>query len=315
MKKVLVMGGSYFIGKHIVNSLKKDYEVTVLNRGNKPFNDSLVHELVCDRNDEGLLKEVLSPYMFNYVIDISGFTKHQSALLLNALDLCQLEKFIYISTSAAYNIQVLTPPFKEGDLTGGDSPFKDYAKNKLEAEAYLLNTIDNDKLIILRPPLVYGEDNYILRERLIFYLLDNDLPIYIPSSNNLVSFVYVKDLAQDIKRLIENIIPVGLYNVGNKHPHSFKHWVELCAKVMDKSPNIVFVDPKDTRFELRYYFPFFDYDNVLSVEKIKQFSPNETPMEDGLKKAFLDYLTVKDTIKLPEKMRLMREKINELNNQ
>ena len=36
-EKVLVLGGSYFVGKKIVEYLaEKEYEVTVLNRGTKP---------------------------------------------------------------------------------------------------------------------------------------------------------------------------------------------------------------------------------------------------------------------------------------
>ena len=309
MKKVLVMGGSYFIGKHVVNTLKETYDVTILNRGSKPFNDALVKEIVCDRNDEALLKKSLSPYAFNYIIDISGFTKTQSKTFVESLNLINLEKFIYISTSAAYNIQTLTPPFKETDTLGGDSPFKDYAKNKIEAEDYLIETIPNDKLVILRPPIVYGEDNYILRERLIFHLIEQDLPIYIPVSNNKISFVYVKDLARDIKRFIENEISPGIYNVGNREPLSFLDWVNLCASVMNKAPNIRFIDNNHPNYDVRYYFPFFDYDNILSVNKIKEQAPFETPIIEGLQAAYKDYQTIKHTIKMSNKMLNMRELI------
>lgn len=51
MKKVLVMGGSYFIGKKIVEVLKNNYEVTVLNRGTKEEISGINH-IKCDRNDK-----------------------------------------------------------------------------------------------------------------------------------------------------------------------------------------------------------------------------------------------------------------------
>jgi nucleoside-diphosphate-sugar epimerase len=312
MKKVLVMGGSYFIGKHVVNVLKNDYSVYVLNRGNKPFNDPLVNELICDRNDEEELKKVLSPHAFHYVIDISGYNKSQVTFFLRAFDLSALTKFVFISTSAVYNIDVLTPPLKETDEIGGDTIFSDYAKNKIEAENYLLNTIENDKLVIFRPPYVYGEDNYLLRERLAFYLIEQGLPVYVPKSDNRLSFVYAKDLAQEVKLAFEGVIPAGIYNVGNKHPLSFTEWLNLCSKVMNKKADIVYVDANHPSLELRYFFPFLDYDYMLALDKIKAYSPYETPYEVALKRAYDDYLNLMEPIQLPQKMLDMRERIEKL---
>jgi nucleoside-diphosphate-sugar epimerase len=312
MEKVLIMGGSYFIGKHVVNQLKQSFEVYVLNRGNQPFHDDSIHELVCDRNDTDKLIKVLSPYAFQYVVDISGYNKTQSMHLVQALKLTSLKKFVYISTSAAYNMSVLTPPFKEEDLLGGPSLFKDYAKNKIESEQYLINHLREDQLIIFRPPIVYGEDNYILRERLMFYLIENQMNIYVPSSNNLLSFVYVKDLALNVDQGLKGIIPSGIYNVGHREPLSFSAWAHLCAKVMHKEASIVFVDAKNPLLDIKHYFPFYAQDIVVSVDKIKTYAPYETAIEDGLKKAYQDYLNLKEGVTLPKEMLSMRNLIEEL---
>jgi nucleoside-diphosphate-sugar epimerase len=312
MKKVLVVGGSYFIGKHVVTLLKETFEVYVLNRGTRPFHDAKVNELVCDRNDAEQLKKVLSSFSFNYIVDISGYTKDQSVMLLDALNLNALETFVYISTSAVYNQHDITPPFKEDDALGGESPFKAYAKNKIESEMFLLEALEHEKLVIFRPPIVYGEDNYILRERLAFHLIEHDLPIYIPASDNHLSFVYVKDLAHEIKFGFDGMIPGGIYNIGNQKALSFTEWANLCAKTMGKSAKIVYVDAKHPSLDVRYFFPFFDYDNILSVEKIKRYSPNETSFEVGLKNAYQDYLSLSEPIVMPDQMIEMRKKIYDL---
>lgn len=267
MKKVLVMGGSYFIGEHVVNTLKNQYEVYVLNRGSKPFSGPLVHELVCDRKEEKQLKEVLSPYRFHYIVDISGYTALQSKTVIESLDLSLLEKFVYISTSATYNIEFGASPFKETDPIGGKSPAKDYAKNKIEAEQYLMSALSETQLVIFRPPVVYGEDNYILRERLIYHLIDHDLPVYIPKSNNQLSFVYVKDLAQEVKLVFDGVIPHGLYNLGHQKPLDFTEWVTMCAQAMNKSANMVYVDQTELSVDVRFFFPYIDIDGVLVVDK------------------------------------------------
>ena len=312
MKKVLIMGGSYFIGKHVVNALKKDYEVYVLNRGNHPFNDPLIHELICDRNDQEKLTTVLSSYRFHYIVDISGYTAIQSTILLHALNTNLLEKYVYISTSAVYQDKTESIPYKEDDALGGLSFAKDYAINKIEAENTLKARLKPHQLVIFRPPYVYGEDNYILRERLIFYLIEHNLPVYIPKSNNRFSLVYVNDLAKEVKLSFEGKIPSGTYNVGNKDSLTFKEWVTLCAKVMKKEAILVFIDVNNHQLKVHHFFPYVDIDLVLNVDKIKAYSPLETPFDIGLELAYQDYLTLKEPLTLPEKMIKTRAKISQL---
>ncbi|MFA4910212.1 MAG: hypothetical protein WC649_04135 [Desulfobacteria bacterium] len=53
MKNILIIGGSYFVGRVFVEELVKEagYSIYVVNRGNVPLNMEGVHEIVCDRND------------------------------------------------------------------------------------------------------------------------------------------------------------------------------------------------------------------------------------------------------------------------
>ncbi len=307
MEKVLIMGGSYFIGKHVVNALKDDYAVTVLNRGNKPFNMKNIEELVCDRNDHAALRKVLSRHHADFIVDISGITQQHAEGLLNAIDLTTVKKLIYISSSAVYDINKSEIPFLEAAPLGGESPFKAYADHKRHAEQYLLKALDRDKFVAFRPPFVYGEDNYVLRERLMFYLIEQNEPIFIPATNNKIQFVYVKDLANQIKEALQGVIPAGIYNVGDSDALTFIQWVELCGQVVGKKPNTLLVDPQKLTYPVTAFFPFFDYDNVLSVDKIKQYSHVSTPFIKGLKHAYEDYQSLKETIKLPDVMREARK--------
>jgi len=312
MEKLLIMGGSYFIGKAIVEQLKDSFDTFVLNRGNRPLNDPKVTELKADRNNQKEMKTVLENFNFDYIVDVSGLNKLHEEILINSIQLDKIKKLIFISSSAVYNIQKLTAPFKEDDELGGDSPFRDYARNKVEAEAYLMSVIGKDKLIMFRPPVVYGEENYVLRERLIFKMIEENMRIYIPSTNNQIQFVYANDLAVQIKEALLNIIPAGIYNVGNLIAPHFDEWVHLCAKVAGKKAKIEFIDIKEYEIEARSFFPFFDYDNILSVEKIRKYSDIETDMIEGLKRAYEDYLVIKDTLVIPEKLSSQLEKLDQL---
>ena len=53
MKNVLVIGGSYFVGRVFVEELSRipDYAIYVMNRGNVPINIEGVIEIICDRHD------------------------------------------------------------------------------------------------------------------------------------------------------------------------------------------------------------------------------------------------------------------------
>lgn len=302
MEKVLILGGSYFIGKHVVHTLKDNYDVYVLNRGSNPFNDEHINELKADRNELTQMQAVLSNIMFDYVVDISGYTEPHLHHVLESMNSSALKNYVFISTSAVYDISAKRPPFKEDDPLGGDSPFKTYAENKIACEAYLFKTLNKDQITIFRPPFVYGPDNYIYRERLMFMFIEANQEIFIPQSNNQILFVYVKDLALQMKEAIEGIIPPGIYNVGNQYPVTFSQWVSMCEDVVNQKTEITFIDPKDFKVNVTAFFPFFDYDNVLSVDKIKQYSPTETPMFEGLKEAYNDYLTVKNTLKKPKRI-------------
>lgn len=310
MEKLLIMGGSYFIGKRIVEKSKDIFDTFVLNRGNKPINDPKVTELRADRNDLNQMKEVLRGLNFDYIVDVSGLNRLQEQILIESIDMNSIKKFVFISSSAVYNVQKLTAPFKEDEELGGDSPFKDYAKNKIEAESFLSTAIDKDKLTILRPPVVYGEENYVLRERLIFKMIEENMNIYIPSTNNQIQFVYANDLAIQMIEALNNKIPSGIYNVGNKVAPHFDEWVLMCEKVVGKKAIIKFIDTKKYKIESRSFFPFFDYDNILNVDKIRNYSEIETDMLEGLKRAYEDYKKIKDTFLIPEKL---LETLNHLN--
>ncbi|MDO9628443.1 MAG: NAD-dependent epimerase/dehydratase family protein [Acholeplasmataceae bacterium] len=310
MKKLLIMGGSYFIGKRVVNACKDTFETYVLNRGNKPLKYSNVIELKADRNILDEMKQALNGIDFDFIVDVSGLNKAHEEILVQSINLKKLKKFIFISSSAVYNIEVLKAPFKEDEELGGKSPFADYARNKIEAESYLTQTIDPKSLFMLRPPVVYGEENYVLRERLIFKMIEEDMNIYIPKTNNQIQFVYANDLALQIKDALLGKINPGIYNVGTlKAPH-FDEWVHLCERVLGKKANIIFVDTKKVQIEARQFFPFFDYDNILDVTKIRNYSDIETPMELGLQNAYRDYKENRDFVIIPEKMMHIFDELN-----
>lgn len=297
-KRVLVLGGSYFIGKKIIDILlMQGYDVTILNRGSHMVDH--VRQIICDRNDkEGMIKS-LKNNTFDYIVDVSGLNKEQASIICNAIDIKELKKFIFISSSAVYDIDRLQPPFREEDVRGENQYWTSYGKDKIEAEDYY-STFFRDtqvKVILLRPPYVFGENNYAQRESFIFEHIEKSQPILIPKSNPMLQFIYTTDLANIIDILLmKEKNSLAIYNVGNREPISSSDWIHACEKVAGKQTNVIYYDYKEDQRHVRDFFPFHDYNNILDVTKIHSIVDAETPFRKGLKASYEWYIKEKENI-------------------
>lgn len=298
-QKVLLMGGSYFIGKKIAEVLSEEFEVTVLNRGTKPKSENL-ETITCDRNDRISMRNALADMRFDFVIDVSGTNAEQSKILCESLDFSSIKSFVFISSSAVYDVEHLNIPFNENDSLAENIYWTDYGTNKIEAESYLMKTLNEvgTNLFILRPPYVYGENNYAQRESFIFEHLLTNKPIIVPNNGETkLQFIYSGDLANIIKTLLlSDLCGTNIYNVGNKIPVTVMEWIQACSEAVGKKTEIVSFDYKANGYSVRDFFPFFDYDNVLDVYEINKIYSQETSFIDGLKFAFKQFLKDRENI-------------------
>lgn len=298
-RKVLIIGGSYFIGKKISDILTSEFEVTVLNRGTKKSAEN-VETIICDRNDFASMKNSLKGRQFDFIVDVSGTNAEQSKILCESLDCSNLKAFLFISSSAVYDVEHLNIPFVENDNLAENKYWTYYGRNKIEAESYLQDTLGNTNtnLYILRPPYVYGENNYAQRESFIFEHLLTNKPIIIPNDGNTkLQFIYTTDLANIVKTLLNSDIKgTNIYNVGNKSTVTVNEWIQNCAEAVGCKYETIEFNYKSQGFKERDFFPFFDYDNVLDVTKINQVYNYETPFVDGLKNALTQFLKDRNNI-------------------
>lgn len=247
-EKVLVLGGSYFVGRKIVEYLyKMGFDVSVLNRGTRQVPVPGVEQIICDRNNVDSMRAGLKDQKFDYVIDVSWQDLSWVKNTCEALPFQTVRKFVFISSSAVYDIDSLKIPFQEDITLGENKYWTDYGKGKIDAENYysnFLRTTSTD-LIILRPPYIYGEYNYAQRESLIFRQLVEDKPVAIPKSNPQLQFLYTEDLADIIFCLWNSSLPnIYIANVGNQMSVTSREWIEACAQEVGKTPEIIEIDYK-----------------------------------------------------------------------
>jgi len=293
-KKVLILGGNYFIGLSVIKQLlksKTDYSITTLNRGNHPnkYSNS-IKEVFCDRRDKEKFIDCLLGKEFDFVIDTSGFDADDVKTSYEALNNSNIKQYIFISSGSVYkesNIQ----PIKE-EFERYKNPFwGQYGTDKIEAEDFLFEKFkkNNFPITILRPPYIYGEGNYVYRESYIFDRLKDNRPIIIPNKGDTrIQYNHVEDLANTIIELIKTGQGIGeAFNTGDMDDKgvTFREWVETCMKAYGKTTEIIECDTEKLGFNSRDFFPYYDFGNIFDTQKIRKIYTPKIELEEGLRRS------------------------------
>ncbi|MCP2322850.1 nucleoside-diphosphate-sugar epimerase [Hamadaea flava] len=86
MMDVLVIGGSRYFGKHVIEQLlAAGVRVTVVNRGSAAAPAGTTH-LVADRDDEAALRAALGSRTFDAVLDQVCYTPRQADIAARVFD-------------------------------------------------------------------------------------------------------------------------------------------------------------------------------------------------------------------------------------
>ncbi len=306
MKKLLILGGTYFIGRKLVETVLEynEYEVYLLNReSRKTFENSRVISIIADREDPVQMRAALKKYKFDYIIDISGLNKKHVDILFDAVNTTQLRKMVFLSSSSVYRDTADGIVKDEAAALGKNVFWGAYGTDKIEAEKQYRFYAEKYGIecSIVRPPYVYGEYNYARRESFVFDHILSGKPIIVPGKNNLIQFIYVGDLAEILLALLKTDgNRVEIYNVGNTVGVTMLEWLILCGYVVKRKPRIYAYT--ENEFNGKEYFPFHDYDNVLDCSKIKKIMQDETDFIQGLKAAYHWYEENKGQIVFNPKM-------------
>ncbi|MGN0350862.1 MAG: NAD-dependent epimerase/dehydratase family protein [Roseburia sp.] len=286
MKKVLVTGGTTFVSKFVASYyVKKGYDVYVLNRNTK----EQVKGVKLIRADRNALGDKLKNQKFDVVFDITSYTQKDAEYLVEALD--EIKEYILISSSAVYP-EDTKQPFRETQDIGYNTIWKDYGKNKIEAERYIQSKVP--QAYILRPPYFYGPMENLYREPFVFDCALQNRKFYLPKDGSMkLQFFHVEDLCRFMDRLLEEKPKEHIFNVGNEETVTIRQWVELCYKAAGNEAQFVNVYEEKNQ---RDYFCFYDYEYVLDVSRQKKYLESTKDLYEGLVESFQWYLTHKDDV-------------------
>lgn len=303
--KSLVIGGTQFIGRHLVGELvKSGHDVTVLHRKASHDLGKKVSNLQADRNCAAQMKEALGGQSYDAVFDLAydwergtpGDAVASVAHLLTG----RVGRYVFMSSVAAYGDGL---NHHEGDALADDHHSDIYVRNKAQAERSLfrLHQRHGTPVVTLRPPFVYGPDNPIYREQFFWDRVRDKRAIILPGDGRrLMQFVYVKDLVWACLKAVESPNAVGhAFNISNARPLTQCELVEAFFAAAGKQTPVVRI-PRERLMRAgghpmgpRLYFGmYFDLPPVTMVvskaQRVLGLKP--TPFAEGLKATYKWYL-------------------------
>lgn len=245
--KVLVIGGSVFVGAHIVRALReRAHDVTILNRGvtPDPHGDG-VERLRADRRTPGAMAAALGSATFDAAVDVSCYTGDDAREAVAALA-GRAGRLVMISTGQVYLVREgCTTPSAEADYAGPimarpatrqDADAWAYGVGKREAEDVLEAAHREGTIPVtrLRLPIIHGEGDP--RHRLTSYiarLLDGG-PLLLPEGGGQpVRHVDVLDVATFVVHLAGTGAGAGeAFNLAWEPTLTLRELVEALAATL-----------------------------------------------------------------------------------
>ncbi len=215
--RVLILGGTGFIGPHFVHALTAGgHQVTLFNRGKRdPEAKHGVEQLLGDRNDD--LKS-LEGRDWDVVVDNSGYTPKQVKLSAELLK-NHVKQYLFISSIAVY-ADFDDPPIREdhklAELPAGVDPNvfagEHYGALKVLCERVVEQTYGKTANII-RPTYICGPGDFSDRFTYWPFRVALGGRMIAPGTpDDPIQFIDVRDLADFVRVCVEKRV-AGRYNL------------------------------------------------------------------------------------------------------
>lgn len=250
MSKLLILGGTNFIGRRLVEQLIDDpeCELTLFNRGKTnhalfPTCRKLTGDRQCAQDLDQLFLE-----SWDYVVDLSCYFPDSLRTIVNRIN-SDITKYIFISTCSVYDMDAwkgmlrdeIAPLLQCSESDEKSTSLDTYGKRKAACESYL--AASNLPYIIFRPALVYGP--YDTTDRLYYWIhatQANQAFILPEKGERRFSITYVDDLVTCIIQAIKNSVSNKIYNCISHPSTSISEIVTTSAAILQRESTTVAMD-------------------------------------------------------------------------
>jgi nucleoside-diphosphate-sugar epimerase len=249
--KILVMGGTRFVGKPLVAQLLAEgHALTLFTRGKNAVPAGVEH-LCGDRSTaEGLA--ALQGRSFDVIVDSSGRTLDDSCAVVERTG-PPSHRFVYVSSAGVYADSELWP-LSEHSPTDPQSRHS----GKLDTEAWL--SAEKIPFTSFRPTYIVGAGNYHPVESWFFDRIVHGRPVPLPGDGSTITQLgHVNDLATAMALSIGvDAAANRIYNCSSVQGITFKGLVAAAARACGKDPASVEIrsfDPSGLDKKARKAFP------------------------------------------------------------
>lgn len=243
-KKILVLGGTFFLGPAFVEGAMADgHTVTLFNRGITnpelfPHVEKLRGFRSPDLNDQNL--SALGQRHWDAVIDV---WPHDPAMVVSAAERLKdrTEHYLYVSSIAAYDEKEFSQPnlAEEVPLALWEGSGSEYSRGKAESERRLRGIV-GDKLTIVQPGPIKGvRDDTPDALIWLYRLRDGRRHIGPGDGTDSVQIVDVKDVADFLIQAIDRSL-FGTFNLTGRSM-TFREFLEGCKSATHSDAELVWI--------------------------------------------------------------------------
>ena len=306
-KKILITGGTGFIGYHLAKKcLKLNWKVTSLssNRPKKVRKLKKVKYLIVDISSKKKLKNKVK-INFDYVVNLAGYVDHSrklktikshfngcrniSSLFINS----KIKKFIQIGSSIE-NGKVNSPQIENN--TPNRKILSTYGEAKLLSSNFLLdlNKKYNFPVTILRLYLIYGpyqDPNRVIPITILNSIFNKKFDC--SDGRQSRDFLYIDDLVDGIIKILikEDNLSGEIINLGSGKPTKIKKIIKNIVNLVG-SGKPLFGKVRFRKDEINKLYP-----NLNKAKKLINWAP-KTDLNLGLKKTIHFYKKNKSLFKI-----------------
>ena len=244
--KILVTGGSGFIGTNLVSDLlKAGHSISIYDKMESRTYPDLC--LVADVRDRERLTRALygidtvyhlaaehrddvRPVSLYYDVNVGGAKN-----LVYAAQENNVKKIIFTSSVAIYGLNN-GEPNEESPI----KPFNDYSMSKHESEKIFNEWVKGGNsrcLVIVRPVVIFGEDNRGNVYELLTQMASGKF-VMVGNGKNQKSMAYVLNLTRFLAKLLGTEPGRHVYNYADKPDMTMEELVRIASEALGNGPGI-----------------------------------------------------------------------------
>ncbi len=228
--KVLVLGGTRFVGRHIVEALlTRGHTVTLVHRGKSgPAVFPASEHVMADRNED---LSVLDGREFDATVDVCAYFPRQVSTLADALG-GRGGRYVFVSTTSVYDTDRTVMHDEDAGLATLEDPTTEevtdvtYGGLKVLCEAVARDRF-GDALTVVRPTYVVGPHDYTHRFTYWVERIAAGGEVLAPEPRDgLIQVIDARDMGEWIVHLIEDDVNGTFHAVSPPPPFTFEQMLE-----------------------------------------------------------------------------------------